>query len=213
MWGEMVNNISIKAEELLNEILDHRDNNGNCNTYYWKDRFESLPMSEDAILRSLFRELQEADLISVRWADNYPYILFVLGNGVSYFEEKQKARAFAKGNSFTNNFYANVSNIQIQQGSANSSQTQTVSQLFDNEKINELLQMLKKYDAVLDDEFGVEGAGEIRAAAQSLDVEINDNRVPKKIMGVLEYIRDLSVNAGGGLIAAGIIQLITSILG
>ena len=77
-----------KAEELLGEILEHRLENGNCDTDYWKDRFEEYSVSEDAIVRSLFKELREAGMISVSWYDDYPAVLMLLGNGVSYFEER-----------------------------------------------------------------------------------------------------------------------------
>ena len=35
-----------RAEELLKEILEHRLSNGNCDTEYWKERFESLSVAD-----------------------------------------------------------------------------------------------------------------------------------------------------------------------
>ena len=55
--------LSRRAEDLLQEILEHRDEKGNCSSDYWKDKFESLSASDDALLRSLFKELREADMI------------------------------------------------------------------------------------------------------------------------------------------------------
>lgn len=207
--------LSRKAEDLLQEILDHRDEKGNCSSDYWKDKFESLSASDDALLRSLFKELREADMISTSWADNYPYILFVLGNGISYFDEKKRAEQAADRSTYTNNFYGNLSGVQIQQGTYNSEQIQCLQTPVDTTKIDELIQMIKKYDILLDDEYGTEKASEIRRAAKELDNAVNKstNSKPEKVRHLLNYIRDLSVNATGGLIAAGIVQLITNILG
>lgn len=60
------------AEALLNEILIHRDDKGNCLSEYWETRFETLPFSDVCILRSTFKELSDSDMISVQWADQLP---------------------------------------------------------------------------------------------------------------------------------------------
>ena len=52
-----------RAEELLKEILEHRLSNGNCDTEYWKERFESLSVADDALLRSLFKELKTGEIV------------------------------------------------------------------------------------------------------------------------------------------------------
>ena len=88
----------------------------------------------------------------------------------------------------------------------------TVRQL-DTEQVDELIRMIKKYDSVLDNEYGADKAEKVREAAKELEVSVKDGNNPKHTMGILSYIRDLSVNAGGGLIAAGILQLITTIMG
>lgn len=192
--------VSKRAEDLLREILEHRDEKGNCDTDYWKDRFGSYSVAEDALVRSLFKELREAEMISVSWADNYPYILLILGNGLSYFEEKNDGRNGLGGNSYTNNFYGNTNGIQIQQGTTNSTQTQAVPHLLDAEQVDELIRMIKKYDAVLDNEYGADEADKVREAANELEAAVKDGSSPKRAMGILSYIRDLSVNAGGGLL-------------
>ena len=80
-----------KAEKVLQEILDHRFENGACNFRYWQKRFSDLPMAEDMQLRSIFKELSDADMISTQWADGTVYFMAVLNNGLSYFEMKEKA--------------------------------------------------------------------------------------------------------------------------
>ena len=78
------------AEALLNEILIHRDDKGNCLPEYWEKRFETLSFSDECILCSTFKELSDSDMISVQWVDNCPYHMIVLNAGISY--EVQKKR-------------------------------------------------------------------------------------------------------------------------
>lgn len=207
-----MNQLSVKAEELLKEILEHRDDKGNCDSGYWKKRFELLSVAEDVILRSLFKELIETEMIFAKWADNYPYIIFALANGISYFEEKEMNK-LEKSNSFVNNFYSEVSGIQIQQGTINSSQEQTNKYSLNVDRINELIELIKRYDSVLDADYGTENANQIRKASDELSSVVNEHHDPSKARRILDFIRDLSVNAGGGLIAAGVLQLIKMIMG
>lgn len=204
--------LSTKAEKLLSEIIEHRDERGNCDTNYWKKRFEDVTVSEDAILRSLFKELREEEMISVSWASNYPYTLYLLAKGISYFEEKKETEE-SINNYYTNNFYGTANGVQIQQGTKDSKQSQKLSLLLDVTRIEELIQTIRKYDSVLNDEYGIEGAAKIRNATKELDAAIHKNEETDKMKEILEYIRDLSVNAGGGLVATGILHLISLIMG
>lgn len=204
--------VSKRAEKLLREIIEHRNENGNCDTNYWKHRFEVLSASDNVLLRSLFKELREEGFISVGWADNYPYILYLLAKGLSYFEENEESEEKVNY-AYTNNFYGAVNGVQIQQGTKDSNQKQNISIPYDFTHIDELIQTLKKYDSVLNDDYGAEGAEKVREAADDLEAALCNNEKPEKVMGILRYIRDLSVNAGGGLVAAGIIRLISKIMG
>lgn len=204
--------ITKKAEELLKEILEHRNENGICDSQYWKDRFESLPLTEDAILRSLFKELKEADMISIRWADNYPYIIQLLANGISYFDEKKLFEDNSESYTNINNFYGPVSDVQIQQGTNNSMQHQSISPFMDDSKISELITKIKKYDSSLNDEYGEENADKLRNTVAELEGLGNKPNTEVKRRSLLSYICDLSVNAGGGLIVEGILHLISTIL-
>ena len=203
-----------KAEELLGEILEHRLENGNCDTDYWKDRFEEYSVSEDAIVRSLFKELREAGMISVSWYDDYPAILMLLGNGIAYFEEKDSDyNSAAVATSYVNNvnnFYGTATNVQIQQGTINSSHQMNGGE-FDS-LVSQLVQTIKKYDAVLESEYG-DTADDLRKNCEELERVGLKNSDPTWIKKTVGYIRDLSVNAGGGLVAAGIIEIATRILG
>lgn len=63
---------------------------------YWVDRFGSLSFEEDALLRSTFKELSDADMIEARWASNIPYMLTVLNKGAAYFEMKDQKEKESK---------------------------------------------------------------------------------------------------------------------
>ena len=186
--------------------------NGNCDTEYWKERFASLSVADDALLRSLFKGLKEANMISISWADNYPYILLLLGNGISYFDEMQMSEDNPKPNSNTNFFYGPVNGFQIQQGAINSTQNQTIAPPLDESRIIELVNSIRKYDSLLDDEYGKENANELRNAVNELESTRKKPNSEEKKRGLIAYIRDLSVNAGGGLIATGILQLVSMIM-
>lgn len=204
--------LSKPAENILKEIIEHRYENGNCDTSYWQKKFESLSQSDDALIRSYFKELREYDAIKVGWADNYPYIIFVLGKGLSYFDEKKREeKRNLMGNSYVNNFYGEANNVQIQQGTVDSTQNIT-EKGSDVELINQLINTIRKYDSILDDEFGKD-ADTIRSYSDELETAISTNGDKKVISKIVCYIRDLSVNAGGGLVAAGLVELAKMILG
>ncbi len=201
-----------KAEELLREILEHRLNNGNCDTDYWKERFDEYSVADDAIVRSLFKELREADMISVSWYDDYPAVLVLLGKGISYFEEKDRiVNSMPQTSTYVNNFYSAATNVQIQQGTVNSTQQITGTNEL-NELLKQLTGIIKKYDAVLEKEYGDE-AENLRKGCEELEQAMTNGKDDSWIKKTVAYIRDLSVNAGGGLIAGGIIEMATKILG
>lgn len=76
------------AEKLLREILDVCQSHHGHDPQYWQERFDRLSFEEDALLRSTFKELSDAEMIKTMWADDIPYELVVLNNGASYFEIK-----------------------------------------------------------------------------------------------------------------------------
>ncbi|GJM57541.1 hypothetical protein AAK706_05615 [Erysipelotrichaceae bacterium 66-17] len=205
--------LSKKSEELLQEILDHRLDNGMGDTEYWKKRLKSVSSAEDIIIRSQFKELKEAEMISVYWADNYPCFLSLLSNGISYFEEKNNIEDGLKSNSIVNNFYGSANGIQIQQGTYYSSQNQTRSTPIDELKITDLINTIKLYDSVLDAEYGKNNADELRKIAEELEKIRNKPNEEVKKRKLISIIRDISTNAVGGLISSGILQLVSSMLG
>ncbi len=81
--------LSPNAEKLLQEILYNRDDYGKCKVDYWNERFDGLDFAKDSQLRSIFKELSDAEMIAVNWASSRPYDIIVLNNGLSYFDIKQ----------------------------------------------------------------------------------------------------------------------------
>ena len=81
------------------------------------------------------------------------------------------------------------------------------------EKIEKLIDTISSYDSVLNQEYGINLADELRNAIKELNVLLNEQKEnPGKMKSVLNYIKELSVNAGGGLIASGVVDLIQMIM-
>lgn len=62
----MSNTLTPKAEEILKEILDHRDEKGNCDLKYWEKKFNDYSFTETSLYCDGFRELKNDDLITVK---------------------------------------------------------------------------------------------------------------------------------------------------
>ncbi|MBP3855892.1 MAG: toll/interleukin-1 receptor domain-containing protein [Ruminiclostridium sp.] len=77
--------ISIEAEKILFEIMEHKSEGG-----YWKRRFDDADDREDAILRGSFKELKDNNLIDTKWASNIPYYINVLKDGYLYQQHKEE---------------------------------------------------------------------------------------------------------------------------
>lgn len=84
------------AESLLREIMTVCQQHGSMAADYWVNRFDKLSFEEDALLRSTFKELSDANMIEARWASNIPYMLTVLNNGAAYFEMKAQKEKDSK---------------------------------------------------------------------------------------------------------------------
>ena len=197
--------ISEKAEELFQEIINNINKNA-----YWEKRFETLNSSEDIALRTLFKELVDANLIKVYWADNIPYHIEILSNWQTYFNKKKLYDDSPK-NIFTNNFYGTVTNAQIQQNSSNSNQVVTNNNLEYQRKIEDLILKLKEYDSILEKDIGQKNADLIRNQISELQQSNQKNNISKS-KEILHFIKEVFVNASGSLIAAGVIQAIQSLV-
>ncbi len=111
----------------------------------------------------------------------------------------------------TNNFYEKVTGVQIQQGTNNSSQKQTVMQDFDYDKVCKILEQIKKYDSVLDNEYE-DKAPEIRNKINEIETLLQKRENPGRIKILLADIKNLSIGIAGSLIASGIVGLIDAVI-
>ena len=84
--------LSSGAEQLLKEIIEHRNENGACDLDYWRIRFEKLEtnFSLEVRVRNQFGILHREGMIDVQWASDIPYTLFVLDPGLAYYENEMK---------------------------------------------------------------------------------------------------------------------------
>ncbi|MEY8575787.1 hypothetical protein AALD01_15715 [Oscillospiraceae bacterium 21-37] len=103
-----------------------------------------------------------------------------------------------------------ISNLQIQQGSVNSSQVIAPSQDFDYKAVSDFLNRISKYP-MLTDELGEKSVEFEQLVAEAEDA-IENKASPSKIKAVLNTMKDLMVGITGSLIASGIATQIPALL-
>lgn len=129
----------------------------------------------------------------------------ILPSMLSYEKDKEETMSQEhKVSNYTNVFNGNVSDIQIQQGTSNSTQTKVVNNSFDYEAVSKFVEQIKKYDSMLDSEFG-KGAEEIRAKVDEISCLIQKQENPSRIKNLLGDIKNLVIGVGGSIIATGIL--------
>lgn len=103
-----------------------------------------------------------------------------------------------------------ITNLQIQQGTLNSSQSNSVSNLFDYQIISDFLAMIYKYE-ISDSEFGIHTT-EFKHLLELLEEAVSQRSAPTKIKKLLEAMRDLTIGISGSLIASGIATRIPTLM-
>lgn len=133
--------------------------------------------------------------------------VYLTMEGIDYFQDKEKQYQEAWMSNITNNFCGSVSNIQLQQGTVNSTQTQTITDMeaVDFDKVSEFVAKIKKYDPLLEDEFG-DKATEVRQKIIEIDTLVQKKESPSKVKMLLMELKNLSVGVAGSLIATGIVE-------
>lgn len=110
---------------------------------------------------------------------------------------------------YTNNFYGNIDNVQIQQNVKNSNQIQKVNEKdFDYDEVQKIVAILVRYEFDFKNEFGV-NAHTMVEKKKILGDLIDKKEEPSKIVSVLKEIYDICKNAAGGILSTGIMQLIS----
>lgn len=129
--------------------------------------------------------------------------LTILPCMLTYFERKEIALMEEKKAFNTNNFYGNVTGVQIQQGTINSTQNQNITQDFDFDAVSDVIKNIKNYDAMFESEFG-DDAAELRNKLDEIERLIKNKENPSKIKALLLELKNLAVGVTGSLIASGI---------
>lgn len=188
------------AEELVSLICK-----GYCrDDYHMTNNDVEIPSYLENDLALEFEKLKQYGLIS-----NYGYYISgcweitLLPGLLTYFERKENAIMQKKESFNTNNFYGNVTGVQIQQGTVNSSQTQNITLNFDYEQVKEIIDKIKKYDGMFDAEFG-DKAAELRDRISELEKLVEKKENPGKVKMLLMEVKNLAVGVAGSLIASGI---------
>ncbi len=188
------------AEELVSLICK-----GNCrDDYRVTNNDVDIPAYLENDLALEFEKLKQYGLIS-----QYGYYIAgcweitILPCLLNYFERKEEALMEEKQSYNTNTFYGDVTGVQIQQGTVNSSQNQTISQGFNYEEVSDIIEKIKKYDGMLDSEFG-DKAEDLRDKIRALEELIAKKENPSKIKILLTELKNLAIGVSGSLIASGI---------
>lgn len=200
------------SEKFLKIVLEKRKENGSDIITCTLDIFNEIPNIEFNV-GNIMDDLKLHNCISgnstVFISGEVQVILTI--DGIEYFKEKEiQMRENQRITNNTNNFYGEVTGVQIQQGTVNSSQSQSVNQGFDYAEVAEIIEKIKKYDSFLDDEYG-ENALEIRNKIDEIEDLVQKKKNPSRIKTLLSDIKNLSIGVTGSLIASGIVTLLSRV--
>ena len=200
------------SEKFLKIVLEKRKENGSDIITCTLDIFNEIPNIEFNV-GNIMDDLKLHNCISgnstVFISGEVQVILNI--DGIEYFKEKEiQMRENQRITNNTNNFYGEVTGVQIQQGTVNSSQSQSVNQGFDYAEVAEIIEKIKKYDSFLDDEYG-ENALEIRNKIDEIEYLVQKKENPSRIKTLLSDIKNLSIGVTGSLIASGIVTLLSRV--
>ena len=200
------------SEKFLKIVLEKRKENGSDIITCTLDIFNEIPNIEFNV-ENIMDDLKLHNCISgnstVFISGEVQVILTI--DGIEYFKETEiQMRENQRITNNTNNFYGEVTGVQIQQGTVNSSQSQSVNQGFDYAEVAEIIEKIKKYDSFLDDEYG-ENALEIRNKIDEIEDLVQKKENPSRIKTLLSDIKNLSIGVTGSLIASGIVTLLSRV--
>ena len=112
--------------------------------------------------------------------------------------------------SYSVNIQGNINGVQIQQGTTNSSQFQNVNQVFDYEKVAEILNEIDKYVPMFADIYGHDcekAENALNEAKEAVVARENHSKIKK----ALSILKDVSLRVSSSLIATGILTLLEKI--
>lgn len=174
------------SEKFLEIVLQKREEEGINTIICGLETFNEIP-NIDTSIDDIMDDLKVHNCISrisSRSVIGEVEIIITL-DGIEYFKEKEKQMSEEqKITNNTNIFYGEVTGVQIQQGTKDLSQTQTVNQGFNYDEVKEIVEKIKKYDAFFDDEYG-ERAPELRNKINEIESLLQKKDEPSKIKMLL----------------------------
>ena len=112
--------------------------------------------------------------------------------------------------SYSVNIQGNINGVQIQQGTTNSSQFQNVNQVFDYEKVAEILNEIDKYVPMFADIYGHDCEKAENALNEAKEAVVAREN-PSKIKKALSILKEVSLRVSSSLIATGILTVLEKI--
>lgn len=199
-----VSDLRKDSEKFLEIILRKREKIGEDAFSFGLEDFKEIPNIQMNI-KTILDDLKIHGCIS----DNSSmYVtgemdIYLTMEGIEYFKDKKGVEQMSSN---VTNFYGPVNNMQMQQGTVNSTQTQTIStESVDFDKVAEFVEKIKKYDSLLEDEYG-EQATEVREKLDEISSLVQKKENTGRIKSLLIELKNLSVGVGGSLIATGIVE-------
>ena len=198
--NDMFRQLPTGASALLTEILENKNHN---NWYNGEAIWKELSYEEQSRKRHYLSILKDEGYVQVYVHDS----CHVLPKAYTYFEMEADYMAnqntHDRGSTTTNVFQGDAKNIQIQQGTSNSSQSMSITENVDFEKaleiFNHVLASLGTFDLSNEDREQLEKtASEAKPKAEAK----NDGSFVSKSLWV---VRDIMLRASGSLTAQGIL--------
>ena len=202
-----VSDLRKDSEKFLEIVLKKREEIGKDALSFGLEDFCEIPNIQMNI-RTILDDLKIHGCISDNssmFISGEMYIYLTM-EGIEYFKDKERENQIEQMSSNITNFYGPVNNMQMQQGTVNSTQTQTITtESVDFDKVAEFIEKVKKYDPLLEDEYG-EQSTEVREKLDEISALVQRKEKSGKIKTLLMELKNLSVGVGGSLIATGIVE-------
>lgn len=199
-----VSDLRKDSEKFLEIVLREREKIGEDALSFGLEDFKEIPN----ILQNIKTILDDLKMHGCISDNSSMYVtgemdIYLTMEGIEYFKDKKGVEQMSSN---VNNFYGPVNNMQMQQGTINSTQTQTITtESVDFDKVAEFVEKVKKYDPLLEDEYG-EQATEVREKLDEISSLVQKKENTGRIKSLLIELKNLSVGVGGSLIATGIVE-------
>ena len=122
----------------------------------------------------------------------------------------EKDLSNSKSGSYSIRTNGNVKDVQIQQGTDNSSQIYNVNSEFDYDKAIKILDEISKYIPMFADTYGENCKIAENALNEAVEC-VSERKNPSKLRNALSILKDVSLRASSSLIATGVLELLKQI--